>query len=207
MLGGMPRRPAPTKIPRADKEVRRRPAPNSQSDSGEARVASFPPQIGNDCRLLILGTVPSLRSLAEQQSYAHPQNLFWRFMGEMFDAGFDRPYAERIARLHARGIGIWDVLKQCERRGSLDSSIIAASEVANDISGLLSQHPSIAAIALNGGKAQQAFRRHVLPGLERAELCATLINLPSTSPANASMAIDSKRERWSVLQDWTRAGE
>ncbi|MEO8459291.1 MAG: DNA-deoxyinosine glycosylase [Dokdonella sp.] len=203
MLHCMPKHSDAT-TPQGAVKRARRVGSKLQSDAGDLRVASFPPQMGNDCRLLILGTVPSLRSLAERQSYAHPQNLFWRFMGEMFDAGFDRPYAERIARLHARGIGIWDVLKQCERRGSLDSNIVVASEIGNDIPGLLTQYPSIAAIALNGSKAQQAFRRHVLPELKRNGSRVTLIELPSTSPANASISVEAKRERWHLLQDWAR---
>jgi len=121
------------------------------------RVESFPPQIGAACRVLVLGTVPSLASLALRQSYGHSQNLFWPFMGELFGAGPGLDYAERIARLHAHGIGIWDVLERCERRGSLDSDIVVASEVANDIPGLLARQPTIAAIALNGAKALQVF--------------------------------------------------
>ena len=115
--------------------------------------------------MLVLGTVPSLRSLEMRQSYAHPHNLFWPFMGVLYDAGPELPYAERIARLHAAGVGIWDVLKHCERPGSLDSSILAASEVANDIPGLLDDYPTIRAIALNGGKAQQVFARRILPAI------------------------------------------
>ena len=75
-------------------------------------------------RVLVLGTVPSIASLAMHQSYAHAHNLFWPFMGELFDAGPGLPYAQRIARLHACGVGIWDVLERCERRGSLDSDIV-----------------------------------------------------------------------------------
>jgi len=166
-------------------------------------VQSFPPQIGRACRVLILGTAPSVRSLALRQSYAHPQNLFWPLMGEMFDAAPELPYAERIKRLHARGVGIWDVLERCERVGSLDSAIVRASEVANDIPGLLGTHASIAAIALNGGHAQRSFRRLVLPHVDpgrRASLA--LLDLPSTSPANASLSRERKREQWRVLLDF-----
>ena len=134
------------------------------------RVASFPPQVGAGCRLLVLGTVPSLRSLEMRQSYAHPHNLFWPFMGELYGAGPELPYADRIARLHAAGVGIWDVLKHCERPGSLDSSILAESEVANDIPGLLDAYPTIAAIALNGGKARQVFERRIAPEIRRGIL-------------------------------------
>ncbi|GAA0715886.1 DNA-deoxyinosine glycosylase [Dokdonella soli] len=170
-----------------------------------ARVSSFPPQVGADCRVLMLGTVPSLRSLAMRQSYAHPHNLFWPFMGELFDAGPELPYAERIARLHAVGIGIWDVLRDCERSGSLDSSIRVGSEIANDIPGLLDAHPTITAIALNGAKAQQVFARRIAPRIEtQAALRVEILALPSTSPANASIPRAAKLERWRAVLRWTK---
>jgi hypoxanthine-DNA glycosylase len=155
--------------------------------------------------VLILGTVPSLRSLELRQSYGHAQNAFWPLMGELFDAGPELAYSERIARLHARGIGIWDVLKTCERPGSLDSSIVPESEVPNAIPALLRRNAQIRAVALNGGKAQQAFARHIVPKLdarlrERIEILA----LPSTSPANASIPRAEKRRRWSVLLRWAK---
>lgn len=168
-----------------------------------ALVSSFPPQVAPDCRVLILGTVPSLRSLELKQSYGHKQNFFWPLMGEMFDAGPELPYAERIARLHRLGIGIWDVFKHCERPGSLDSSIVRESEVPNEIPELLRTHPGIRAIALNGGKAQQGFRRHILPRLdEELRERVTLLDLPSTSPANASISRDEKRRRWGEIRRW-----
>jgi len=155
--------------------------------------------------VLVLGTVPSLRSLEMSQSYAHPHNLFWRFMGELYDAGPELPYAERIARLHAAGVGIWDVLKHCERPGSLDSSILAGSEIPNDIPWLLEQYPSIRAIALNGGKALEVFTRRIRPRIP-AERLGTLeiLALPSTSPANASIPRDVKLERWRELLRWSK---
>ena len=171
-----------------------------------ALVASFPPQVGGGCRVLILGTVPSVRSLHMRQSFAHPHNLFWPFMGTLFDAGPELPYAERIARLHAAGIGIWDVLKQCERPGSLDSSIRAASEMANDIPALLDAYPTIVAIALNGAKAQQVFARRITPRIDARRSFGSfgieVLALPSTSPANASIPRAAKLERWRALLRW-----
>jgi len=181
----------------------KRPVRRDPVDETRARVASFPPQVGEGCRVVVLGTVPSLKSLEKSQSYAHPQNLFWPFMGALYDAGPELPYAERIARLHAAGVGIWDVLKHCERPGSLDSSILLASEVPNDIPALLETHPTIEAIALNGAKAQQVFARRIAPaiGAERLERIA-LLALPSTSPANASIPKAEKLERWRELTRW-----
>ena len=107
---------------------------------------------------------------------------------------------ERIARLHAAGVGIWDVLKDCHRPGSLDSSIRVDSEVANDIPGLLGDYPTIRAIALNGGKAQQVFARRIQPAIPADRRDALeILALPSTSPANASIPRDVKLERWRVL--------
>jgi hypoxanthine-DNA glycosylase len=194
--------------------TRRAAQPASSPRGGESRggaaprVASFPPQVGEDCRVLVLGTVPSLRSLAMSQSYAHPHNLFWPFMGELYGAGPDLPYAERIARLHAAGVGIWDVLRHCERSGSLDSSILVESEVANDIPGLLKTHPAIRAIALNGGRAQQVFARRIAPCIDPGRLASIeVLALPSTSPANASIPRSVKLERWRSLLRWAPRGQ
>ena len=167
---------------------------------GEHRVASFAPQVGARCRVLVLGTVPSQRSLELRQSYGHAQNLFWSFMGELFDAGVELPYAERIRRLHALGIGIWDVFEQVERPGSLDASIVRASEIPNAIVPLLQREPTIGVIALNGGKAAEGFARHIAPQFDAAlRARVEILKLPSTSPANASIARAEKLRRWQVL--------
>lgn len=152
--------------------------------------------------MLILGSMPGERSLAQNEYYAHPRNLFWPLMGELFDAGRDHPYLERVGRLQTRHIGIWDVLAECDRPGSLDGSILPESEVPNDIVGLLQSHPHIATVALNGGKAQQSFRRHVEPQLDvvtRQRL--RVLAMPSTSPANAAIPLTIKRAQWQRLLD------
>lgn len=167
------------------------------------RVASFPPQVGARCRVLVLGTVPSPRSLELHQSYGHGQNLFWPFMGELLDAGPALPYAQRIARLHARGVGIWDVLEHCERRGALDGAIVRASEVPNDIGGLLALHPETVALAINGSKALEVFRRRIVPRIGAARMAALqVLALPSTSPANASIPRAVKLARWREILAW-----
>lgn len=167
-----------------------------------AHVLGFPPQVGAGCRVLVLGTAPSQRSLELQQSYAHPQNLFWPFMGELYDAGPELPYAERIARLHRHGVGIWDVLESCERPGSLDSSIRIGSEVPNDIPALLERHSTIAVLAVNGARALQVFRRRIEPAIAPARRDGLVVlALPSTSPANASIPRARKLERWRAMLD------
>lgn len=163
-------------------------------------VESFPPSVGDDCRILILGSMPGMRSLAARQYYAHPQNLFWPLMQVVFGVDLAQPYVLRLAQLQSRGVALWDVLQGCERRGSFDSAITATSEVPNAIAALLAQHPAITTIALNGAKAMQAFSRHVANQIapERSQ-GLVLHALPSTSPAHASMGRDEKIRRWSVL--------
>lgn len=142
--------------------------------------------------------MPGVASLQAGQYYAHPYNLFWPIMGALFDAGPEWHYEQRVQRLCGAGIAVWDVLMHCERPGSLDSAIVRHSEVPNDFATFFSTHPCLRALATNGGKAAEAFRRHVLkPGLlpEGVEVLA----LPSTSPANASQSRALKLERWRAL--------
>ena len=157
---------------------------------------SFPPAARADARLLILGSMPGTASLRAQQYYAHPRNLFWPFMGALFGAGPELPYAQRLRRLHAQGIAIWDVLAYCERPGSLDGRIVRASEMPNDFVGFLRTHRQLERIVLNGGKAAEAFARHISRPQPALVAGLQIVALPSTSPANASQPAAAKLQRW-----------
>jgi hypoxanthine-DNA glycosylase len=122
-------------------------------------------------------------------------------MGELFDAGLDRPYTQRTRRLTAHRVAVWDVLAQCERPGSLDSNIVVASEVPNDFGTFFARHRSIRAIFFNGSKAHGSFMRHVLPSLEERLAAIPMERLPSTSPANATYSFDKKLASWRRLLD------
>lgn len=183
--------------------------PNTQSRDvavasaaeGSGYVESFPASIGTSCRILILGSIPGVRSLAAAQYYAHPRNLFWPMMQAVFGVPATSPYIERLAQLRDSGVGLWDVLQGCERHGSLDSAIERASEVPNAIAPLLAERPDIQVVAFNGATAAQAFSRHVAPWIaehRRRELI--LHALPSTSPAHASMRWEEKLSRWLCLR-------
>lgn len=154
---------------------------------------SFPPLARPDARVLILGSMPGAESLRRRQYYAHPHNRFWAIMGELFGAGPDLPYAARVARLLDRRVAVWDVLKRCERTGSLDGSIVAASEVPNDFVRFLRAHPGIRGVFFNGAKAEQVFLRRVAPKLDEVP---PLVRLPSTSPAHAGLRPQAKLAAW-----------
>ena len=161
-----------------------------------AQVRSFAPIANARARVLILGSMPGKASLAAGQYYAHPQNLFWRILGEFTGAGPPVAYAARTRALKSRGIALWDVLESCIREGSLDSAIDDATISANDFAGFYRAHPRIAHVFFNGAKAAACYRKHVLPALGDAPAPRSHQRLPSTSPANASMSRAHKQRVW-----------
>lgn len=160
-----------------------------------AFVCSFSPVSREDAHILILGSMPGKVSLAQQQYYAHDRNLFWPLMAELLGVDLKLPYPMRLQRLQESGIALWDVLQQCERISALDADIVESSIVANDFAHFFARHPTIRRICFNGNKAEQAFRRYVLPKVTVASNME-LVALPSTSPANASIPLAIKRQRW-----------
>jgi hypoxanthine-DNA glycosylase len=160
-------------------------------------IYSFAPIADPHAEILILGSIPGKASLDANQYYAHPQNVFWRIMGELLD--FDptvASYAEKITALKSARIALWDVLQSCRRQGSLDSSIESASQRVNDFRLFFTQHAQIRHVFFNGAKAEVCFRRDVLnkniPGLRQMHLT----RLPSTSPAHAMLSFVQKRDQW-----------
>ena len=162
-----------------------------------AAVCSFPPVAAPDARLLILGSMPGEASLRAGQYYAHPRNAFWPIMGDLLGFSPDLPYADRLQRLTASGIALWDVIAGCERSGSLDADIVRTSVRTNDFAGFLTAHPGIERVFFNGAAAETNFRRHVLPQAT-ANHCR-LLRLPSTSPAHAARGYAEKLAAWSVV--------
>lgn len=156
----------------------------------------FGPVSDSRARVLILGSLPGRRSIADAEYYAQPRNVFWRIMGELAGADPALDYLQRLERLKAAGIALWDVLAAGERPGSLDSAIVRASIVVNDISAFLGEHPGIRLICCNGRMAAELYDRHVVPGLRVAHQHIVRVRLPSTSPANASVPYAHKLQRW-----------
>jgi double-stranded uracil-DNA glycosylase len=164
-------------------------------------VQGFAPLLGSDPRVLILGTMPGVASLALQQYYAQSRNAFWRIMGELFAAGPELDYPHRTRRLTGAGIAVWDVLARCARAGSLDSAIVSGSEVPNDIASLLLRFPQIRHIFFNGRKAEQLFLRSVRPTLTASLTTEhSFVCLPSTSPAFAALDFDGKLQQWRIIR-------
>ena len=138
---------------------------------------SFPPLVGDECRVLILGSLPGIKSLEAQQYYAHPQNRFWRLMFGILGAEFSDDYEKRKALLLEHHIALWDVVKCADREGSLDGNI--RNQTPNEIPRLLEEHPKIRLILFNGAFAFNNYKKYFgIPALPYKKLL-------STSPACA----------------------
>lgn len=158
--------------------------------------SAFPPSVDADTRLLILGSLPGDASIKQGEYYAHRGNAFWALMGDVLGEDLRaQPYALRLKRLKARGIGLWDVIEQAERTGSLDSAIRGAQ--LRDLSSFVATLPALRAIGFNGRTAALHGRRQLA-----ATTGIRLVDLPSSSGANASISRDAKRAVWSGLRDW-----
>jgi TDG/mug DNA glycosylase family protein len=156
--------------------------------------AAFPPSVGADARLLVLGSLPGDESLRQGQYYAHPSNAFWWLIGEVLSEALAAlPYPERLERLIAHRLGLWDVIAVAHRPGSLDGAIRDA--VDRDLAGFVATLPDLRAVAFNGGEAARRGRKQ-LAGVEGLEL----IVLPSSSAAYAGLPRDRKRAAWLGLR-------
>ncbi|WP_066898733.1 DNA-deoxyinosine glycosylase [Mycolicibacterium houstonense] len=149
------------------------------------------PLVGDRPRVLILGNMPSVMSLASGEYYGNPRNTFWRITGSVFGFGADAPYAERVAALCAHDIAVWDVLRSCRRIGSLDSAVERDSMVPNDFAAFFAAHPTLERLVFNGAAAEANYRRLVgTPPMP-------CLRAPSTSPAQ-TMRFEDKLAAWSL---------
>ncbi|UOU97046.1 DNA-deoxyinosine glycosylase [Chryseobacterium daecheongense] len=155
------------------------------------RISSFPPIIDDASKILILGSIPGVKSLEKQQYYAHPQNAFWKIIFALFEEEFTENYVERIQVLKKHDIALWDVIDSCERKGSLDSKI--RNEEANQIAELLDKHPNIQVIFCNGGKSFKNLQKILGKNFR-----IPIFLLPSTSPLHTA-SFENKLEQWAVI--------
>lgn len=179
--------------------------------AGTERIVCFAPFVPPEAKVLILGSMPSVKSLEQQFYYAHPRNRFFKLIGHYLSLKRGMPkdsvvplvsIAERQAALAELGIALYDVIHSCVRAGSLDSAI--KDYEYSDILGLLAAHSQIKTVITNGSFAATHFRRSTLQPLIRQhelklnqwktasslELVTPALSfhffaLPSTSPANA----------------------
>lgn len=160
-------------------------------------VSTFSPFVPDGSRLLILGSAPSIKSLEAGFFYGHPRNRFWPLLARLCGETPPESWDARRDLLRRRRVALWDVIARCEREGSTDARI--REPVLSDVPALLAQHPSIAAVALNGSLAARLFAQH-------GPLPAAVFALPSTSPIPRRdiRCLDDLYARWRVLEPYLR---
>lgn len=157
------------------------------------RQRCFPPVVDAHTSVLILGSLPGVQSLAKAQYYGNRQNAFWRLMSAVLATdlvGLD--YAARLQTLLAQGFGLWDVVAEAQRAGSLDSAIRQRDD--NDLLALLARYPTIRTIGFNGATAA----RLGLKILGERAAHYRIVALPSSSPAY-TLPYEEKLLQWQKL--------
>ena len=157
-------------------------------------VKCFVPLAGKEPKVLILGTMPGKASLEKRQYYGYEHNAFWKLMFEILGVPFSESYKEKIKLLKSNFVALWDVISDCQRKGSSDTAI--KNIIYNDISGFLDKHKSIKAVFLNGKRAQKEFIKAV-----NCKMPAMVLPMPSTSPAN-TIKYAVKLKEWKKIKDF-----
>jgi TDG/mug DNA glycosylase family protein len=167
-----------------------RPRPGRAPPPPDLRKHGLPPVLDERTRVLVLGSFPGEASLAASQYYAHPRNHFWPILAAVLGEDFvAEPYRTRLARLRARGVGLWDTIVACERRGSLDGAIRNAER--GDVARVRRVARQLELVCFNGKTAARA------EPVWREAGYATLV-LPSTSPAYTRPLAD-KLHAWRAI--------
>ena len=151
----------------------------------------FAPVFDAESEILILGTLPSVKSRESWFYYGHPQNRFWRVLAHLYGAAIPETDLEKKALLIQNHVALWDVIQSCDIHGSSDSSI--RNVVPADLHRII-HVAGIRKIYANGAKAAALYRKYQLPitGID-------IVSLPSTSPANAAWNLERLCNAWSVI--------
>lgn len=150
----------------------------------------FPAIIDNHTRILFLGSFPSIASFERSFYYAHPHNAFWPILENIFGIILQTNEDKKRFCLEI-GIGLWDVIKSCDRRNSSDTNL--KNIVPNDFEKLLKQYPNIQVLAFTGKKAYDLFQKYF------KDFEIEKVVLPSTSPAHAAI---NREEKTKIYQDF-----
>ncbi len=158
-----------------------------------ARKRCFDPVVNAQTRLLVLGSLPGEQSLLLQQYYGNRQNRFWALMSAVTRVDLvPLDYAARLDALLEQRIGLWDVVAEAHRPGSLDSRIRDRND--NDLLALIAKLPALTTIAFNGGTAARLGLKVLGEHAQRYRIVA----LPSSSPAY-TLPYAEKLRQWQVL--------
>lgn len=152
---------------------------------------NFKPVYDNNSKVLILGTIPSVKSREEGFYYGHPRNRFWKIIADIFETNIPNTIEEKESFLLKNNIALWDVLKSCDIEGSSDSSI--KKPIPNDINNII-EKTNIKKIYTTGKKATELYNKYLY---EKTKIES--IYLPSTSPANQAISYDKLKKEYAKI--------
>ena len=153
----------------------------------------FPPLYDADSKTLILGSIPSPKSLEQAFYYGHPQNRFWKVLAAVLNEPVPQTIEEKKLLALSHRIALWDALEECDILGASDSSI--KNPVATDIPGLLAVTKTDRIFTTGA----TAFKYYMLLNYPRTGIPA--VRLPSTSPANCACSFDKLVEAYRIIAD------
>ena len=153
----------------------------------------FGPLFGENSRVLILGSFPSVKSREQNFFYGHPQNRFWKVIAAVFGREVPSTIPEKRELILDNGLALWDSIASCVITGSSDATIREVR--ANDLRIIL-DHSPIERIYCNGRKSHEMYGKYILPEIGREAAC-----LPSTSPANAQWSLEKLIAAWAVVRE------
>lgn len=159
----------------------------------ESIVHPIPPLYDENCKILILGSFPSVKSREAMFFYGHPQNRFWKLMAALFEEAYPQTIEEKKSLVLKHHIAMWDTIRSCTITGSSDSSI--KDVVPNDLSVIL-DNSRVERIFCNGATSYRLYMRYIYPTTG-----VKAVKLPSTSPANAAFNLERLLTEWSMIKD------
>lgn len=152
---------------------------------------TFSPLYDANSKILILGSFPSVKSREQGFYYGHKQNRFWKVISAILEVKEPQTIDEKKEMLLKANIAVYDVIESCDIIGSSDSSI--RNVIPSDIATIVA-NSNVKAVFCNGKTAGRLYKKY------QAETCnLPMIELPSTSPANAACKLERLIETWNII--------
>lgn len=148
----------------------------------------FAPVYNKESQVLILGSLPSVKSREQGFYYGHPRNRFWKVVAAVLGVPVPVTIEEKKRTLLAGHVAVYDVIQNCEIVGSSDSSIRNVTPA--DIKSIV-EHAPIRVVFTNGKTAGRLYKKY-----QARHIDLPMIELPSTSPANAAFSLERLEEIW-----------
>ena len=79
---------------------------------------TFKPIYNKESKILILGSIPSVKSRENNFYYGHPKNRFWNLIAKIYNVKIPITIHEKEALILNNNLAIYDVIKSCDIEGS-----------------------------------------------------------------------------------------